>query len=167
MTKSNKIGYVAAFTTPEVVRGINAFTLGVRTVNPQATVHVVWTNTWFGPQQEREAADALLADGADVIAQHQDTTEPQKAAAEKGLYSIGYDSDMRKTVGDSRIDQPGLELGPVLHQPCQGHPGRHLEVRRVLGRHEGRHRWSGRSEPEGPNRREDDGRAVPDQDPER
>ncbi len=112
MTKTNKIGYVAAFPIPEVVRGINSFTLGVRTANPQATVHVVWTNTWFGPPQEREAAEALLADGADVIAQHQDTTEPQKAAAEKGAFGIGYDSDMRQTVGDSVLTSPIWNWGP-------------------------------------------------------
>jgi len=111
-TKSNNIGFVAAFQTPEVVRGINAFTLGVREVNPQAEVHVVWTNTWFGPQQEKEAADALLAAGADVIAQHQDTTEPQKAAAEAGAVSIGYDSDMRKFVGDTVLVSPTWNWGP-------------------------------------------------------
>jgi basic membrane protein A and related proteins len=81
-TKTNKIGYVAAFPIPEVIRGINAFTLGVRTANPDATVTVVWTNTWFGPPEEKEAAEALLDQGCDVIAQHQDTTEPQKAAAD-------------------------------------------------------------------------------------
>lgn len=101
MTKSNTIGYVAAFPIPEVVRGINGFTLGVRSVNPKAQVKVVWTNTWYDPVKEREAAVALLDSGADIIAQHQDTTEPQKAAQERGKLSIGYDSDMGKFVGDS------------------------------------------------------------------
>ncbi len=105
-TKSNKIGYVAAFPIPEVIRGINAFTLGVRTANPNATVHVVWTNTWFGPPEEKEAAEALLDQGCDVIAQHQDTTEPQKAAADRGAVSIGYDSDMGKFVGDTVLTSP-------------------------------------------------------------
>ncbi len=100
-TKSNVIGYVGAFPIPEVVRGINAFTLGVQKSNPKAVVKVVWTNTWYDPVLEREAAVALLDAGADVIAQHQDTTEPQKAAAERGLWSIGYHSDMAKFVGDS------------------------------------------------------------------
>ena len=58
-TQSNIIGYVAAFPIPEVIRGINAFTLGVREVNPDAEVRVVWTNTWFGPPEEKEAADGL------------------------------------------------------------------------------------------------------------
>jgi simple sugar transport system substrate-binding protein len=105
-TESNIIGYVAAFPIPEVVRGINAFTLGVREVNPEAEVRVVWTNTWFGPPEEKEAAEALLAAGADVIAQHQDTTEPQKAAADAGGLSIGYDSDMAQFVGDSVLTSP-------------------------------------------------------------
>src|SRR3954452_22337046 len=94
MTKTNQIGYVAAFPIPEVIRGINAFTLGVRKVNPEATVRVVWTNTWFDPAKERAAAEALLDGGADVIAQHQDTAGPQQAAEERGLYSVGYNADM-------------------------------------------------------------------------
>jgi basic membrane protein A len=100
-TENNQIGYVAAFPIPEVIRGINAFTRGVHSVNPEAEVRVVWTNTWYDPTKEREAAVALLDAGVDMIAQHQDTTEPQKAAQERGHYSIGYDSDMGKFVGDS------------------------------------------------------------------
>lgn len=105
-TESNIIGYVAAFPIPEVIRGINAFTLGVLSVNPDAEVRVVWTNTWFGPPEEKEAAEALLDAGADVIAQHQDTTEPQKAARDAGGYSIGYNTDSREFVGDSLLSAP-------------------------------------------------------------
>jgi basic membrane protein A len=94
MTESNQIGYVAAFPIPEVIRGINAFTLGVREVNPEATVRVVWTNTWFDPAKERQASEALLDGGADVIAQHQDTAGPQQAAEDRGLYGVGYNADM-------------------------------------------------------------------------
>jgi basic membrane protein A len=111
MTKSNVIGYAAAFPIPEVIRGINAFTLGAQSVNPDVQVRVVWTNTWFDPVKEREAAVALLDAGADVIAQHQDTTEPQKAAEERGLLSIGYDSDMRGFVGDSVLVSPVWNWG--------------------------------------------------------
>ncbi len=111
MTKTNIIGYVAAFPIPEVVRGINGFTLGVRSVNPKATVRVVWTNTWYDPVKEREAAVALLDAKADIIAQHQDTTEPQKAAQERGMLSIGYDSDMGKFVGDSVLASPMWNWG--------------------------------------------------------
>ena len=105
------IGYVAAFPIPEVVRGINAFTLGVREVNPDATVRVVWSNTWYDPVLEREAAVALLDEGAELIAQHQDTTEPQKAAAEAGKLSIGYDSDMAQFVGDTVLTSPMWNWG--------------------------------------------------------
>jgi len=90
-TRTNKIGYVAAFGIPEVIRGINAFTLGVQSVNPTATVNVVWTNTWYDPAVEKQAAIELLNQGCDVIAQHQDTTAPQIAAEERGVWAIGYD----------------------------------------------------------------------------
>ena len=73
MTTANKLGYVAAFPIPEVMRGINAFTLGVRQSAPEATVKVVWTNTWYDPPLERSAAEALIDAGVDVVAQHQDT----------------------------------------------------------------------------------------------
>ncbi|HEU25176.1 MAG: BMP family ABC transporter substrate-binding protein [Mesoaciditoga sp.] len=92
MTKTNKIGYVAAYPTPEVVRGIDAFTLGVRSVNPYATVHVVWTYTWYDPPTEKEAALSLINAGCDVLAQHQDSPATIQAAEEKGVYAIGYDS---------------------------------------------------------------------------
>jgi len=112
MTKSNKLGYVAAFPIPEVMRGINAFTLGVRKVNPKATVTVVWTNTWFDPAKEKEAAEALLDQGCDVIAQHQDTPEPQKAAEERGKYGVGYDSDMSKQAPNAVLTSPVWNWGP-------------------------------------------------------
>jgi basic membrane protein A len=94
MTKSNMIGFVAAFPIPEVIRGINAFTLGVRSVNPDAKVHVIWTQTWHEPAKERAAAEQLLDMGADVVTQHQDSPEVQKAAEARGKYGIGYDTDM-------------------------------------------------------------------------
>ena len=111
MTQNGNIGYVAAFPIPEVIRGINAFTLGVRSVNPDADVHVVWTNTWHDSVKEREAAVALLDAGADIIAQHQDTIEPQKAAQERGMLSIGYDADMRAFVGDTVLTSPVWSWG--------------------------------------------------------
>ncbi|MCX7028442.1 MAG: BMP family ABC transporter substrate-binding protein [Spirochaetes bacterium] len=113
-TKTNVIGFVAAFPIPEVIRGIDGFTLGVRSVNPKAQVKIVWTNTWYDPVKEREAAVALLDSGADVIAQHQDTTEPQKAAQERGKVSVGYDSDMGKFVGDSVLASATWEWSTYL-----------------------------------------------------
>lgn len=95
MTKSNIVGYVAAFPIPEVIRGINAFTLGVRSVNKNAVVKVVWTQTWFDPGTERNAAESLLDAGADVLAMHQDTPATLQAAENRGKFVIGYNSDMR------------------------------------------------------------------------
>ena len=93
-TTTNEIGFVAAFAIPEVIRNINAFTLGVRSVNPDAVVKVTWTNTWYDPAKEKEAALALIDQGVDVIAQHQNSGGPQQAAEEKGVFSVGYGSDM-------------------------------------------------------------------------
>ncbi len=96
MTKSNVAGYVAAFPIPEVLRGINAFTLGMRSVNPDAEVKVIWTNSWFDPGREREASDVLITQGADVITHHTDSTAAVQVADEKGVWSVGYHSDMSK-----------------------------------------------------------------------
>lgn len=111
-TESNLIGYVAAFPVPEVIRGINAFTLGVRSVNPDAVVKVVWTNTWYDPVKEKDAAKALLNEGCDVIAQHQDTPGPQQAAEEKGVYGVGYNSDMSKMAPKAVLTSPVWNWGP-------------------------------------------------------
>lgn len=119
MTKSNKIGYVAAFPIPEVVRGINAFTMGVRAVNPNATVKVVWTSTWFDPAKEKEAAKSLLEDGCDLIAQHQDTYAPQQAAEEKGAYSIGYNSDMHAFAPKANLTSAIWNWGPFYVKTVQ------------------------------------------------
>ena len=123
-TESNIIGYVAAFPIPEVIRGLNAFARGVHDVNPDAEVRVVWTNTWFGPPEEKEAADALVAAGADVIAQHQDTPEPQKAAADAGGVSISYNTDMSEIVGDTVLTGPiwnwGVKYIEITQQVMDG-----------------------------------------------
>ena len=111
MTKTNQLGYVAAFPIPEVIRGLNAFTLGVRKSNPNATVKVVWTSTWFDPQKERQAAEALLDGGADVIAQHQDTAGPQQAAEARGKYGVGYDADMSKFAPKAVLTSPVWNWG--------------------------------------------------------
>ncbi|MFL0246119.1 BMP family ABC transporter substrate-binding protein [Candidatus Clostridium stratigraminis] len=111
-TKTNKIGYVAAMNIPECVRGINAFTLGVLSVNKDAVVKAIWTNTWYDPAKEKEAAKALLDQGVDVIAQHQDTTGPQIAAEEKGVWSIGYNSDMSKAAPNAYMTAPIWNWGP-------------------------------------------------------
>ncbi|WP_161954967.1 BMP family ABC transporter substrate-binding protein [Moorella sp. Hama-1] len=112
MTKKNVLGFVAAHPIPEVVRGINAFTLGARSVNPNVKVKVVWTNTWYDPAAEKQAALSLLDSGCDVIAQHQDTPGPQQAAQEKGAYGIGYDSDMSQFAPNATLTSPIWNWGP-------------------------------------------------------
>lgn len=106
MTKNNTLGYVAAFPIPEVIRGINAFALGARSVNPKAEVRVVWTKTWYDPATEKEAAKSLLDVGADVIAQHQDSPGPQEAAEQRGVYSIGYNTDMTRFAPEAHLVAP-------------------------------------------------------------
>lgn len=96
MTESNTAGYVAAFPIPEVLRGINAFTRGMRSVNPDARVKVIWVNSWFDPGREREAADVLISQGADVVAHHTDSTAVVQAAEESGAWAVAYHSDMSK-----------------------------------------------------------------------
>jgi basic membrane protein A len=103
LTKSNVAGYVAGFPIPEVLQGINAFTLGMRSVNPQATVKVVWLNAWFDPPKEREAAMALFNQAVDVIAFHTGSTAVMAAAQERGKMAVAYHSDMRKVGPDAQI----------------------------------------------------------------
>ena len=97
-TTSNKIGYVAAMdsSNSEVTGGIDAFAMGVASVNPEARVYVKVTNSWFDPEAEAAAASKLLSMGCDVITQHCDTAFPQTLAQDAGVYGIGYNSDMRK-----------------------------------------------------------------------
>jgi simple sugar transport system substrate-binding protein len=96
MSKTGVAGYVAAFPIPEVLQGINAFTRGMQSVNPKAQVRVIWVNSWYDPGREREASMTLISQGADVLMQHTDSTAPVQAAEEKGVYAIGYHSDMSK-----------------------------------------------------------------------
>jgi len=96
MTKSNIIGFVGAYPIPEVIRGIGAFTQGLRATNPKAQVKVIWVQSWFEPAKEREAAQALVNLGADVLSQHTDSAAAIQLAEEKGIYAFGYNTDMSK-----------------------------------------------------------------------
>lgn len=106
MTTSDRIGYVAAYPIPEVIRGINAFALGARRINPKALIEVIWTYTWHDPVKEKTAGLSLLNGGVDVITQHQDTPAVQVAAQDKGAYSIGYNTDMRKFAPRAHLTAP-------------------------------------------------------------
>jgi len=96
MTKSNILGYVAAFPIPEVLQGINAFIKGARSVNPNAELRVIWVNSWYDPGKERQAALTLISQGADVVTHHTDSTAVVQAAEDEGVYAFGYHSDMSK-----------------------------------------------------------------------
>ena len=102
-TKDNKIGYVAAqdSSNSEVTGGIDAFAIGVESVNPKAKIYVDVTNSWYDEKKEKKASERLLKMGCDVMTQHCDTPYPQTLAQEKGVYGIGYNSDMSKETPDS------------------------------------------------------------------
>ncbi|SCK60388.1 simple sugar transport system substrate-binding protein [Variovorax sp. HW608] len=103
MTKTHVAGYVAGFPIPEVLQGINAFTLGMRSVDPKARVLVVWLDEWFDPPKEREAAMTLFNQDVDVIAFHTGSTAVMAAAQERGKLAIAYHSDMRKVAPDAQL----------------------------------------------------------------
>lgn len=96
MTKSNTLGFVGSYPIPEVIRNINAFTLGAKSVNPAIKTKVIWVDTWYDPGKERQAAETLIAQGSDVLCQNTDSPAVVQAAEKKGVYAFGWDSDMSK-----------------------------------------------------------------------
>jgi simple sugar transport system substrate-binding protein len=100
---ATQAGYVAGFPIPEVIQGINAFTLGMRSVNPQATVRVVFLGEWFNPPRERDAAMSLMNQGAEVLAFHTGSNAVMVAAQERGKLAVAYHSDMRKVAPDAQV----------------------------------------------------------------
>jgi basic membrane protein A len=104
MTKSNKIGYIASFPIPEVIRGINATYIHAKKVNPDVTISVVWAYTWFDPAKEADAAKALIEQGVDVIVQHTDSTAPlAEASKTPGVIGFGQASDMAEYKPNPRV----------------------------------------------------------------
>ncbi|MBC7717877.1 MAG: BMP family ABC transporter substrate-binding protein [Pseudorhodobacter sp.] len=112
-SRSGTAGYVAGFAVPEVVQGINAFTLGMRAVNPKAQVKVLWLNTWFDPAREREAAQTLINQGADTLTNHSGSTAVAQTAEDnfktKGTRVVSYQSDMRSVA-------PNAQLTAIVHR---------------------------------------------------
>jgi simple sugar transport system substrate-binding protein len=94
MTKTNVLGFVGSFPIAEVLRNINAFTLGAQSVNPKIKTKVVWVNTWYDPGKESEAAQSLINQKADVLLQNTDSTAVLQTAEKNGKYAFGWDSDM-------------------------------------------------------------------------
>ena len=103
MTESNVIGYIGSFPIPEVVRGINAFTIAMRKVNPDAEIKVVWVNSWYDPGKEADAARALIDQGADIITQHTDSPAPLQVAEERGVIGFGQASDMARFAPEAQL----------------------------------------------------------------
>ncbi len=103
MTKTNKIGYIAPFPIPEAYQGLNAFAIGMREVNPNAEIMVIWANTWEDPVKEADAAKVLVAQGADVMAQHTDTPAMLQIAEKEGLHGFGQASDMKKFAPNAQL----------------------------------------------------------------
>jgi len=137
-SRSGMAGYVAGFPVPEVVQGINAFTLGMRSVNPKAQVRVLWLNTWFDPAREREAADTLIRQGADVLTHHSGSPAVAQAAQaafrDRGVRVIPYPSDMRAFA-------PEAQLAAVVHRWGDYYTGEALAV--LEGRWTNRPVWAG------------------------
>jgi basic membrane protein A len=114
MTRNNKLGYLIPFPIPECIRGLNAFTMGVRKVNPNATVHAAWTSTWYDPERERAVATALVEEeGVDVLAQHQDSPSAVLVAQEHDIYAVGYDSDMSQIAPKAHLTSPIWHWGKI------------------------------------------------------
>ncbi len=111
MTKTNVLGFVGSFPIPEVLRNINAFTLGAKSVNPAIKTKVVWVSTWFNPAKEHQAAEALIGEKADVLYQNTDSPAIVQLAQEKGLYAFGQDSDMSKYGPKSQLSANTLNWG--------------------------------------------------------
>jgi basic membrane protein A len=116
MTKTNTIGFVASFPIPEVLRNINAFTLGARSVNPKVTTKVVWVNTWFDPPKESEAAQALINQKADVLLQNTDSTAVLQTAEKNGKYAFGWDSDMSAFAAKAHLGSAIVNWGPYYEK---------------------------------------------------
>jgi basic membrane protein A len=112
MTKTNVIGFVAANPIPCVVSAIDAFGIGIKSVNPNAKIKLLWTNTWYDPSTEMEAANSLLDEKADVLAEYQDSPAVQEAAQKRGAYSIGFHADMHRFAPQANLTSCVWNLGP-------------------------------------------------------
>ena len=119
MTKTNKLGLVGSFPIPEVIRNINAFTLGAQSVNPKITTRAVWISSWFDPAKERDAAMTMIGQGVDVLIQNTDSPATLKAAEEKGVYAFGWDSDMSTFGPKAHLASSVIKWGPYYQKSIQ------------------------------------------------
>ena len=112
VSETGEAGYIASFPIPEVVRGINAFLLGARSVDPDFKLRIVWVNSWFDPGREADAAKALIDQGVDILTQHTDSTAPMQVAAERGVKAFGQASDQIKFGPDTQLTAIIDDWGP-------------------------------------------------------
>lgn len=134
-TDTNEIGYVAAYPIPEVIRGINAFTLGVREVNPDANVYVEWTQSWTGDAEAEAATEKLLAEhSVDVLTIHTDTNRTLEIAEERGIWCIGYNMDNIEMYSNTFLTAPVFEW-ENFYEP-------HI-LECLQGKFVGEHYWDG------------------------
>ncbi len=112
VTKTNKLGFVGSVPIPEVLRNANAFLLGAQSVNPKATMNVVWINGWFDPGKEKEAAEAMIAQGSDVLLQNTDSTAVVQTAEAKGKKAFGWDSDMSSFAPTAHLGSSSINWAP-------------------------------------------------------
>jgi simple sugar transport system substrate-binding protein len=116
MTQTNVLGFVGSFPIPEVLRNLNAYTLGAQSVNPKVTTRVVWVNTWFDPPKEAEAAQSLINAKADVLLQNTDSTAVLQTAEKNGKYAFGWDSDMSGFATKAHLASNVLTWGPYYEK---------------------------------------------------
>ena len=134
-TDTDEIGYVAAYPIPEVIRGINAFTLGVREANPDATVYVEWTQSWTGDAEAEAATEKLLTEHSiDVLTIHTDTNRTLEIAEERGIWCIGYNMDNFEMYPNTFLTAPVFEW-ENFYEP-------HI-LECLQGKFVGEHYWDG------------------------
>ena len=119
MTKSNKIGYIASFPIPEVIQGINAFAIGMRSVNPKAELSVIWVNSWYDPVKEAAAASVHIAENADIMAQHTDSPAMLQTAQKNGVLGFGQSSDMKAFAPKAQLFSSVNNWGPYYIKKIQ------------------------------------------------
>jgi basic membrane protein A and related proteins len=119
MTKTNTLGFVASFPIPEVLRNINAFTMGAQSVNPKIKTRVVWVNSWFDPEKEGAAAQELINKGADVLLQNTDSTAVLQTAEKNGKFAFGWDSDMSSYAPKAHLASNIVDWGPYYKKTVQ------------------------------------------------
>jgi simple sugar transport system substrate-binding protein len=119
MTKTNRLGFVASFPIPEVLRNINAYTLGAQSVNPRIRTRVVWIGSWFDPEKEAAAAQELINQGADVLLQNTDSTAVLQTAEKNGKFAFGWDSDMSAVAPKAHLASNMVYWDPYYKQVIQ------------------------------------------------